>query len=219
MKQGYFITGTDTSIGKTWATVALMRYFKNQGKTVVGMKPVASGCCIEGGQLRNEDALLIQANASISMEYEDVNPYAFAEPVSPHLAAGANNIDLNHIVTAAKEVQQQADIMLVEGVGGWFVPLNDKDDIACLAQQLKLPVILVVGIRLGCINHALLSYQAIKRAKVPFAGWVAMNIEKNVLMQQQVVDTIKAAISAPLLAELPYVEQEDFDLLSSYFSL
>jgi len=158
MKQGFFITGTDTGVGKTWATIALINYFKMRGETVVGMKPIASGCEIIKGVLKNEDALLLQEHASVILDYQQINSYSFLEPVSPHLAANNECVDLDKINEDFNYLKTQADIVLVEGVGGWLVPLNNQgDDVEMLAKKLQLPVIMVVGIRLGCINHALLS--------------------------------------------------------------
>lgn len=212
MSQGYFVTGTDTSVGKTWASIALMRYFIRQGKTVVGMKPVASGCELNQGRLENEDALLIQKNASISIAYDKVNPYAFADPVSPHLAAD-RVIDLNRIKIAFEELKAQSEVIIVEGAGGWLVPLNDQQDIADLAMQLDLPVIMVVAVRLGCINHARLTYQAIRQSKLACAGWIAMCVQEQSLMKDEVIKTMEEKIQCPLLGVLPYTKIADFNLL------
>ncbi len=126
MEQGYFITGTDTNAGKTWATIALMRYFKQQGKSVAGMKPVASGCFMQDGQLKNEDALLIQENASLKIDYDLINPYAYELPVSPHIAGINNPVKLANIVERFNALKELAEIVLVEGAGGWYAPLNDQ---------------------------------------------------------------------------------------------
>ena len=157
MQQGYFITGTDTNVGKTWATIALMRYFKNQGKSVAGMKPVASGCFMQNGQLKNEDALLIQQNASLPIDYDLINPYAYEMPVSPHIA-GINNPAQLDVLTAKFDILQTlADIVVVEGAGGWYSPINQQQANSDLAKALMLPVIMVVAVRLGCINQARLT--------------------------------------------------------------
>jgi dethiobiotin synthetase len=214
MLKGYFITGTDTHVGKTWATIALMRYFKNQGKSVVGMKPVASGCLMRDGKLSNEDALLIQADASISIEYDLINPYAYEAPVSPHIAGVNNPVALDKILSSFNELKDQAEIVLVEGAGGWLVPLNASEDIADLAKVLGLPVILVVAIRLGCINQARLSYQAILQSGMPCAGWIAMCTDADMRCLEDNISTIKKAIGAPLLGTLPYCRQADFDALA-----
>lgn len=212
---GYFITGTDTGVGKTWSTVALMRGLKKQGKTVLGMKPVASGCQRQDGKLINEDASLLQENASLKIEYNDVNPYAFELPVSPHLAAAksGSTVELNTIVQKFDELKSRSDCVLVEGVGGWLVPLNARQNVADLARKLKLPVILVVAVRLGCINHTLLTYNAIASSGLRCAGWIASCTEPGMLCREENIQTLKELIKAPLLGVLPYTEQADFDLL------
>jgi dethiobiotin synthetase len=219
MKQGYFITGTDTNVGKTWATIALMRYFKRLGKSVVGMKPVASGCLIQNGVLRNEDALLIQENASSPVEYELINPYAYEAPISPHIAGADNPVVLHKIVANFNLLKKSADILLVEGAGGWMSPINATEDIADLAKALALPVIIVVAIRLGCINHARLTYQAICSSGIPCAGWIAMCTDPESLGRDENIQTIAASLDSPLLGILPYFSQADFDALSLNLSV
>ncbi len=219
MKQGYFITGTDTNVGKTWATIALMRYFKRLGKSVVGMKPIASGCLKQNGVLRNEDALLIQENASLPVEYELINPYAYEAPVSPHIAGADNPVALHKIVANFDTLKKKADILLVEGAGGWMSPINATEDIADLAKALALPVIIVVAIRLGCINHARLTCQAIRSSGVPCAGWIAMCTEPGLLSQGENIQTIATSLDSPLLGVLPYCAQADFDAFSLNLSI
>jgi len=218
MKQGYFITGTDTNAGKTWATIALMRYFKKQGKSVVGMKPVASGCIIQDGQLKNEDALLIQDNASVRLDYDLVNPYAYERPVSPHIAGVNNPVKLDIILDSFDELKESAEIVLVEGAGGWYAPLNDREAISDLATALRLPVILVVAVRLGCINHARLTQLAIQHAGVACAGWIGVCNDPDVLNRDENIDTLKRLLQCPLLAVLPYREAADFDELARQFA-
>jgi dethiobiotin synthetase len=226
MEKGYFITGTDTNAGKTWATIALMRYFKQQGKTVVGMKPVASGCSFpyaawecQDGQLKNEDALLIQENASLQIDYDLINPYAYELPVSPHIAGINNPVNLVKIVESFNVLKELADIVLVEGAGGWYAPLNGHEDISDLAKALALPVILVVAIRLGCINHAKLTYEAIQRSGIPCVGWIAVCVDPDMLNRDENIDTIKTAFNAPLLGMLPYTASADFDLFARRLAL
>ncbi len=214
MEQGYFITGTDTNAGKTWATIALMRYFKLHGKTVVGMKPVASGCLFHDGQLKNEDALLIQDNASVKIDYDLINPYAYELPVSPHIAGINNPVKLATIVEHFNTLKSLAEIVLVEGAGGWYAPLNDYEDISDLAKALAIPVIIVVAIRLGCINHAKLTWQAIQHSGIPCAGWIAMCADHDMLKRDENIQTIKMALNVPLLGVLPYLSSADFDLLA-----
>ena len=219
MALGYFITGTDTNAGKTWAAVTLMRYFKQQGKTVVGMKPVASGCTLQDGRLKNADALLIQENASVKLDYDLINPYAYALPVSPHIAGIDNPANLTVIVENFNILKALAEIVVVEGAGGWYAPLNDHEDMSDLAKSLALPVILVVAIRLGCINHAKLTYQAIHHSGIPCAGWIAVCADFDLLNLDENIQTIKTAVPAPLLGVLPYLDSADFDLLAGCLAL
>ena len=226
MEKGYFITGTDTNVGKTWATIALMRYFKKQGKIVVGMKPVASGCSLpctawerQDGRLKNEDALLIQENASIKIDYDLINPYAYELPVSPHIAGISNPVNLATIVERFNNLKELAEIVLVEGAGGWYAPLNDCEDISDLAKALALPVIIVVAIRLGCINHAKLTWQAIQHSGIPCAGWIAVCVDPDMLKRDENIHTIKTALKVPLLGVLPYLASADFDFLAGQLAL
>ncbi len=215
MKKCFFITGTDTGVGKTCATIALMQYFKRQGQTVVGMKPISAGCEWLDGQLKNEDALLIQQHASIQLPYKKINPYAFELPVSPHLAGKDNPVQIDTVVHYFNELSNIADVVLVEGVGGWLAPINNKEDIADLAKALDIPVILVVAVKLGCINHAKLTFQSIISAGVKCNGWMAMCIEPNMLKVDENIETLRNYISDPLLGVFPFMENMDFKKLSN----
>ncbi|MCX7067069.1 MAG: dethiobiotin synthase [Methylococcales bacterium] len=219
MENAYFITGTDTNVGKTWATLALMHTIKQQGKTVVGMKPVASGCTLHQGHLQNEDALLLQAHGSIQVDYELVNPYAYLQPVSPHIAGIDNPVNLDKVLANFTSLKALADIVLVEGVGGWYAPINDQQAVSDLAQCLALPVILIVGIRLGCINHARLTYEAILASGLACAGWLALCNDPTMLKRDENIATLKKLLNTPLLGVLPYQECADFDLLARQLSL
>jgi len=219
MEEGFFITGTDTGVGKTLVSAALMHYFKKQGKSVAAMKPVASGAIWKNSQLVNDDALLLQQSASEKLQYESVNPYVFEEPVSPHIAAKNDGkiICFDKILKNLNQLQQSFDIVIVEGVGGWLVPLGPKIDISDLAKTLKLPVIVVVAIRLGCINHARLTFAAINKAGVTVAGWVANCVDPGMAAQQENIQTIKELIAAPLLSIFPYFPEPDLDELAGLF--
>jgi dethiobiotin synthetase len=217
-QQAFFITGTDTGVGKTWASVALMQYFKNNGKSVIGMKPVASGCEFLNGTLVNSDALLLQANASEKLPYELVNPYAFEIPVSPHIAGKDNPADLVKIAETYKALENRADVLIVEGAGGWFSPLNDVQKNSDLAMLLGIPVIMVVGIRLGCINHALLTAQAMASSKVNVSGWIANCLSSSDDFNQEIIETLKKQLYLPLLGIFPYLPSPDFDRLATALS-
>lgn len=214
MATGYFITGTDTDVGKTCATVALMRHFQQHGITVVGMKPVAAGCELQDGQLKNADALLLQANGSVAVDYGLINPYAYQQAVSPHIAGQHDPVVAATVQAGFDQLQTLADLVLVEGAGGWLSPVNAHEDNSDLAKALGLPVILVVAIRLGCINHAKLTYQAIRHTGLPCAGWIANCTDPGMLSRDENIGTLKIALPAPLLGVLPYQEVVDFDALA-----
>lgn len=219
MKKAFFITGTDTNVGKTWASIALMNYYKRQGLSVMGFKPVAAGCDWVDGQLKNEDAMLLQENSSLPLDYEKINPFAFEAPVSPHIAAGDVSVNLGSIVQIFCELEKKVDVVVVEGAGGWLAPLNHEQDVADLAIALQIPVIMVVAIRLGCINHARLTFQAIQQSGVSCRGWLAMCVDPEMLRQTENIETIKNNISVPLLGVLPYVENVDFEMLGTKINL
>jgi dethiobiotin synthetase len=214
MEAAYFITGTDTDVGKTWATVAFMHYVKQQGKTVIGMKPVAAGCTLQDGQLKNDDALLLQAHTSIQVDYDKINPYAYLQPVSPHIAGADNPVNVTRVGQVFRSLQSLADVVLVEGAGGWYAPINHLQAVSDLAHALALPVIIVVAIRLGCINHARLTYQAIRASDLPCAGWVANCTDPAMLNRDDNIATITRLIDAPLLGVLPYQAEADFEVLA-----
>lgn len=219
MSKGFFVTGTDTDVGKTWATVTLMRRLRRQGFSVAGMKPVAAGCEWLGGGLKNQDALLIQENAVPDLKYEQINPYAFELPVSPHLACGDAEVSLEVILAAFADLKNHADVVLVEGAGGWLSPLSPDFDNADLAVALQLPVILVVGMRLGCINQARLAFQAISQSGVDCVGWIAVEIVPQRPDLEANLAFLKKRIDAPFLGVLPYLPEADFDLLAERLSI
>ncbi|NOT85740.1 MAG: dethiobiotin synthase [Methylococcaceae bacterium] len=215
MPRGYFITGIDTGVGKTWVTLALMRYFSLRGESVIGMKPVAAGCELINGQLKNSDALLLQAYSSVALDYQQVNPYAYALPVSPHIAGVDNPVDLTVVQQQLTTLQGMADKVVVEGAGGWYSPLSLQLDNATLAKALNLPVVLVVAIRLGCINQACLSLQAIRQSGVDCAGWVAVCNDPAMQAKPANIDYLKTVLDASLLGVMPYLNVIDIDLLTA----
>lgn len=219
MERGFFITGTDTNTGKTWATVSLMHYFQRQGKSVAGMKPVASGCFRQQGSLKNEDALLIQANATAFVEYDLVNPYSYEKPVSPHIAGAENPMSAEVVIERFTRLQDSAQIILVEGAGGWLSPLNSQMDVADLAKLLNLPIIIVVGMQLGCINHARLTWHAIKAQQLTVAGWIAVCKDPEMQELSKNIETIKKSLDVPLLGILPFMEKPDFRQLSTFLTV
>ncbi len=215
MKQAYFVTGTDTGVGKTTVSCMLLRAYAAQGLRAVGMKPVAAGCDEIHGELLSEDVARLQAAGNLRVPQMQVNPYAFVPPLAPHIAAerAGVTIELTRIVEAFDALQTQADVVVVEGVGGFRVPLNAQQDTADLAVVLQLPVILVVGMRLGCLNHALLTCDAIKHAGLRLVGWVANQIDADMAEVEANVAALKARLSAPCLAVLPFGGGVDFSAL------
>lgn len=206
--QGYFITGSDTGVGKTEVTLGLIAGFRQAGRRVLGMKPVASGCEATPDGLRNPDAVRILAAAGIQLDYALVNPYAFAPAVAPHLAAAEAAVDVQFgpISSALAALARRADLIVVEGVGGWRVPLGPDGDLADLAAALGLPVILVVGLRLGCLNHALLTVESIERRGLTLAGWVANTVDPAMARRAENVATLRELVAAPLLGDLPFLD-------------
>lgn len=208
MSLGYFVTGTDTGVGKTLASCALLHALRARHGRVVGMKPVAAGAePTPQGLLINEDVLALRAASSVKVAAELDNPYALAEPVSPHIAArlAGTRIDIAVIVSRYRRLAALADAVVVEGAGGFCVPLNDSETGADLAQALALPVVLVVGLRLGCLNHALLTQEAILARGLRLAGWVANRVDPTMQSQQDNLDTLRARLKAPLLADMPWL--------------
>ncbi len=208
--RGFFITGTDTGIGKTWVTLSLMRALQTAGLKVIGMKPVASGAVRGDNGLINEDAALLQAHGSLALPYARINPWVFEPPVSPHIAAelAGCELDIEQIAAACHALADEADCLLVEGVGGWEVPLNRRHSVADLAGVLGFPVIMVVGLRLGCINQAVLTSKAITQTATPWLGWVANQIEPDLLYPNHNLETLKTLLHRPLLASLPWCEPD-----------
>lgn len=194
--KGIFITGTDTGIGKTYFTLACIRAMQQAGMKTVAMKPVASGAEMIDGRLRNDDALLIQHALQQDVAYELINPYVFAPPISPHLAAARAGceIDLQHIHTCFQQLSKTAEFSIVEGVGGWLAPLSNTLSVADMAGKLGLPVVMVVGMRLGCLNHARLTAQAIAQSGVPLAGWVANCLDPVLAGIDEQIDYISQAL-------------------------
>lgn len=219
--RGYFVTGTDTGIGKTVITLGLMQYLQDRGFAVAGMKPIASGCRPTAAGLRNEDAVQLQRQASIRLPYELVNPVALAAPVAPHIAARQDGVILSvaTIRQSFDAMAAQADRVVVEGVGGWRVPLGERETLADLARALELPVVLVVGMRLGCLNHALLSAEAIARDGLQLAGWVANCLPPLPEALEENITALKTRLSAPLLGVVPVLAGADAPAVARRLSL
>ena len=199
-----FVTGTDTGVGKTHSAVALVQALRAAGLRVGVMKPVASGCERTSDGLRNDDALALIAASGRPLRYDDVNPYAFEPPIAPHLAARAVGVTVDTAVLDAAYRRLAADfeLLVIEGAGGWRVPLSDTTSFADWVATHRWPVLLVVGLRLGCLNHALLSAESIAR-RVPLVGWIANRLPPEQAEWCANAETLDALIEAPRLATLP----------------
>ena len=209
MNPGWFIAGTDTGVGKTRIAEMLLDTLARHGQAAVGMKPVACGCRRTAEGLRNDDAERLLARSSGQPDYADVNPYALEPGIAPSLAAQAAGVEiqLSNILYHFERLHRSAPQVVVEGVGGWLVPLGPTLTMADVAGALGLPVILVVGMRLGCINHALLTAQAMRQQGVTVAGWVANQIDADMMWVRENVELLKQRLEAPLLAEYTYQRQ------------
>ena len=205
---GVFVTGTDTGCGKTEVSLGLMVAWQANGLKVLGMKPVASGCDPTPAGLRNGDALRLLALGSRAAPYELVNPFAFAPPIAPHIAAREAGIEIETgpILNAYRTLAAGCDLVVVEGVGGWCVPLSTSLSVSDLPKVLDLPVILVVGLKLGCINHALLTVEAIRAQGSPLIGWVANRIDPQMQAADENLETLALRLQAPCLGVVPWLE-------------
>ncbi len=204
MPKHFFIAGTDTGIGKTYATCELLKQFQSKNKTAIGIKPV------QCGDLENSDTALLMKHNSVSLSKEIVNPYVLKLPTSPHIAAAYENVSLTAegIVNACQPaLAQDVDVVLIEGAGGWIVPINDYETMADVAKKFDCPVILVVGLRLGCLNHALLTVEAIKAKGIPLHGWIANQIDPKFSFEPEYLNTLKSAIPSQYLAYIPFAEK------------
>jgi dethiobiotin synthetase len=204
----YFVTGTDTAVGKTLVTAALLLNARAFGQRAVGLKPVSAGCTRVGGRLVNDDALLLQRHASVPLGYAEVNPVALEPAMAPHVAAARAGLRLGAAALAApvqKVAREGHDAVLVEGAGGWLVPLNDTETMADVAVALGYPVILVVAMRLGCLNHALLTAQSIRASGLSLAGWVANSTAPAMEAFDENLQALERRLPALRLGTVPYL--------------
>jgi dethiobiotin synthetase len=207
-KKAFFVTGTDTDAGKTFASCALLAAAKRQGMSTLGLKPVAAGCEETADGLRNDDALALMRESSVQLSYEQVNPVTLRAAIAPHIAAQEEGVALDKpglLKSSRPALEAAADFMLVEGAGGWRVPLNAEEDLSDYAEALALPVILVVGLKLGCLNHALLTIEAIKNSGLRLAGWIGNQpLPEPMSRQQANIETLNARIEAPCIGIIPH---------------
>ncbi|MYM64266.1 dethiobiotin synthase [Pseudomaricurvus sp. HS19] len=221
-KKKFFIAGTDTDVGKTLIACGLLEKARQQGLRTAAIKPVAAGCEETPDGLRNSDALALQAAMTSEFDYSEVNPVALRSAIAPHIAAQQEG----RVLSAARLAgycqglfMAPADLLLVEGAGGWRVPLNPRENLSQLAQELQLPVVLVVGMKLGCLNHALLTAEAIQRDGLVLAGWVANRVDPDMNCYEENVATLKGLLKAPCLGEVPHLAEADAVVAAQYLSL
>ena len=214
----YFITGTDTGVGQTLISCAMVHIFAAQGKRSGGFKPVSAGCDYEG---HNDDTKALIAASIMPLSHRQVNPYCFTPAIAPHIAARRSGvqIDFSYIISSFRQLASQVDEVIVEGVGGFLVPLNDKQNSADLAKELDLPVVLIVGVRLGCINHALLTVRAIADYRLKCAGWVANVLDKDMDALQENIEALRERIAAPLLGVVQHMSDPDAKTAAKHLDL
>lgn len=221
-RHAYFITATDTDAGKTLVAAALLHEARHQGMTTLGLKPIAAGCQHTPDGWRNDDALLLRQHSSVAISYAETNPIALPAPIAPHIAAAQQGISLSAERVAAfcrGSMLYRPDFLLVEGAGGWRLPLNPRESYAAVPQLLQMPVILVVALKLGCINHALLSAEAIQRDGLPLAGWVANQVDPTMQAVTENLQTLSSRLPAPLLGVIPYLPQPSVAAAAEALSL
>ena len=221
MSRAYFITGTDTGVGKTSVAVALLQAAAKRGLSTAAVKPVAAGCERSNEGLRNDDALQLQQACTITLTYEQINPFALQPAIAPHFAAAREGLQLDakqladHCQSILNlKADLKADFTVIEGAGGWLVPLNETESMADVPKAFGLDIILVVGMRLGCLNHALLTAAAIEQNGNHLVGWVANIIDPSMLMIEKNILTLKKSIKAPLLGTLPHMDTKEIDAAS-----
>jgi len=202
---GFFVTGTDTGVGKTLVAVALTRALVASGRRVAVMKPVAAGTVQTSAGEFNDDALELLAASNVKAPYEDVNPWLLKTPASPHLAARADGVTIRHdrILAAFHRLRATSDLVIAEGAGGWLAPISATETMADVAEKLELPVILVVGLRLGCLNHALLTRDAVRTRGLRFAGWIANKLTTEMPLAGANIESLSERFGAAPLAVVP----------------
>ncbi|AZL16079.1 dethiobiotin synthase [Rickettsiales endosymbiont of Stachyamoeba lipophora] len=212
MTYKFFITGTDTNIGKTYISIGLIKKFQQSGFRTLGLKPIASGGKIIDGKIYNEDALCLQKHSSKNLDYDLINPFCFLPPISPNIAAERVKLKLTVEDIYQKiypTINGNYEVYIVEGVGGWKVPLNDQETLADLVYKLNIPIILVIGIRLGCINHSILTYESILNKNLMLKGWVANCLGPTNLENDANIETLKQYIKAPCLGVVGLNQQPE----------
>ncbi|MCE0496209.1 dethiobiotin synthase [Vibrio salinus] len=221
MINAFFIAGTDTDVGKTVASKAILQALSAKGISTLGYKPIAAGCEETPEGRRNSDALHLMKAASSEADYNDVNPYTLLLPTSPHIAAKHENVTIEFDVLSEKLAKHKAnaDSVLVEGAGGWRVPVSDDNYLSSWVKKEQLPVVLVVGIQLGCLNHAKLTAEAIRADGLNIVGWVANRINPGTEHYAEIIELLEKEIDAPKLGEIPYVPSAKRSELGKYINV
>ncbi|MDX1301863.1 dethiobiotin synthase [Photobacterium sp.] len=221
MTNAFFLTGTDTEVGKTVASRAILHAAASANIKMAGYKPVASDSTLTSEGMRNSDALYIQAASVVELEYDEVNPYAFEEPVSPHLAAEHEDrvIDFDVLSQGLENLKAKSDAVLIEGAGGWRVPISRSDYLSSWVKREKLPVILVVGVKLGCLSHAILTAEAIQHDGLELVGWVANRINPGLENYAELIRMLEDNLPGKKLGEIPYMPGIKKRDLSKYINL
>ncbi|WP_089139696.1 dethiobiotin synthase [Vibrio rumoiensis] len=221
MSQCIFITGTDTEVGKTLVSRALIMALVKLNYRVSGFKPIAAGCENTEQGMINEDATALQQVSNVDLTYTEINPFALVLPTSPHIAAKRESItiDFDVLDKNLEQHQRKSDIVVVEGAGGWKVPISDNEFLSTWVNKQKLPVIVVIGIRLGCLNHAMLTIESIKNEGLEVLGWVANTVDPSFEFYEENIQFLEHHISAPKLAEIPYLTKQDMMNVGQYIDL
>lgn len=220
-KHALFVTGTDTEIGKTLISSALLHSYAQAGIRAAAMKPVAAGVQVRNGVRINEDIEMLRAQAGVELPLGEMTPYLWDEPVAPHIAAQKHGVTMRAEVIrqAYQAAAQRADVVIVEGVGGFCVPLSTNENMADVAVKLGLPVVMVVGLRLGCISHALLTAEAIRSRGLTLAGWVANTVDPDMPYRDANIQTLHEALLAPCLGCVPRLDTPSAELAASYLDI
>ncbi len=218
----FFITGTDTEVGKTTVATGLLYAAKQEGLTTAAIKPIAAGCEVTAQGLRNEDALALQSHCTVSLSYHQVNPIALQPAIAPHIAAqqAGKQLSISHLAGYCRAVMMTgAEFIVVEGAGGWRLPLNHREQLSSLAQELRIPIVLVIGMRLGCLNHALLTAEAIRADGLHLVGWVANNLSQQMDSYSENLQSLKAMLQAPCIGEIPCLSEISPKIVAKYLDI
>ncbi|EGR2104656.1 dethiobiotin synthase [Vibrio cholerae] len=221
MRNAIFIAGTDTDVGKTVASKAILQALATHNIATIGYKPVAAGSDKTEFGYRNSDALHLMKAATVDVPYEDVNPYALVLPTSPHIAAKHENVTIDYALLSNKlsKHKQNAELVVVEGAGGWRVPTSDSDCLSTWVKQERLPVILVVGIKLGCLSHAILTAEAIRADELELVGWIANRINPGTEHYAEIIEHLEGRLGTPKLGEIPYMPKAKRQELGKFIQL